>query len=93
VDQYVPAFAVGDECDKIEADQIIQPAIFIVDLVHEQVIAQAKHNGVKQEPVDFEALSGPLSEGHEQTQKDINDIKSDRGHYPDKRGGRCDFRN
>jgi hypothetical protein len=92
VDQYVPAFAVGDECDKVQADQIIQQAVLIVGLVHEQVIAQAKHDGVKQEPVNSEALGSPLSEGHEQPQKDIDDIKSDRGHHPDKRWGRCDFR-
>jgi hypothetical protein len=91
VDQNVPAFAEWDECDKVDADQIIQKGVVIVGLVHQQVITQTKRNGVKQQSMDFQALGSPLSESHEQSQKDIDDIKSYRGHQPDQRGRRSDF--
>ena len=39
-----------------------------------------------------QALGGLLPECHEQSQKDIEDIKSNRGHYPDKRRRQRYFR-
>jgi len=82
VDQHVPAFAERNECDTVEADQIIQQRIIVVSVVHQQVIAQTKRDSIKQESMYFQALGSLLPECQEQPQKDIEDIKSDRGHHP-----------
>lgn len=83
MNQNVPAFAERNDCGTVKADQIIKQAVVIVGLVHQQVIAQTKRNAVKQELVYSQALSGLLPERHKQSQKDIEDIKSNGGHHPD----------
>ena len=64
MDQHVPAFAERDECDTVQTDQIIQQGVIVVGLVHDQIINQAESQGIKQEPVDFQALGRLLPESH-----------------------------